>query len=123
MNKYRISTGEYISENIIKRRLSENYRKYPQLAICEACGKLATDHSHIISKKRCKELGKADLIYTRENWFFSCRKCHEDWEALHGQRWIHFRNLERLIPVLQKHDPEGYMKRVVELKGQTLDAF
>jgi len=123
MIKHRTSTGEYISETTIKRHLSENYKKYEQYAICEACGKLATEHSHIISKKRCKELGKAELIYSRENWFFACRSCHEAWEAVKSDRWTHFRNLERLIPVLQKHDPEGYMKRIQQLKGQTLDAF
>ena len=124
MNKYRTSTGQYISEATIKKRLSENYRNNPSWSVCEACGhNRATEHSHVISKARCKQIQKADLIYSRENWFFSCRKCHEDWEALHSDRWKRFKNLERLIPVLQKHDPQGYMKRVIELKGQTLDAF
>lgn len=124
MVKHRTSTGEYISDATIKKRLSENYRHHPAWSVCEACGcKPATEHSHVISKQRCKELGKADLIYSRENWFFSCRKCHHDWEAVNGDQWTRFKNLERLIPVLQKHDPQGYMKRVIQLKGQTLDAF
>jgi hypothetical protein len=112
MNYYKTSDGRKVSQATIMRNLSISYQRYPEMHPCEACGGEATEHSHIISQARCKLLHKTELIWSRENWFFSCRSCHMEWEAIKGGRWINFNNVTRLLAVLKRHDPEGYEKRM-----------
>ena len=116
MNYYKTSDGHEVSQQSIDRLRAKSYAYYPELHACEACGALAVDHSHIISQARCKVLHKTELIWSRENWFFACRSCHMEWEAIKGARWSKFLNLPRLLQVLKRHDPEGHQKRIIVLE-------
>jgi hypothetical protein len=73
----------------------------------------AIETSHIIAKARCKELHKTELIWTRENTFPSCRKCHMIWEATNNPAWLSLLNADRCLEILEKYDPESYKKRMI----------
>lgn len=114
MNRYYCSTGERVSESTIQSRYSHALRSwYPSgWATCEGCGGRATETSHIVAKARCKELHRTELIWTQENTFPACRKCHAAWEALKGEAWKELKNIKRLLYVEEKYDPQGYAARI-----------
>lgn len=72
----------------------------------------AIETSHIISKARCKQLNKTELIWTKENTFPSCRGCHRTWESLYNIAWCSLLNVDECLEVLHKYDPEAYNKRI-----------
>lgn len=117
--KYSTSDGERITQATIDRRRSEIYRKegiYSESNICEGCEKeRATEHSHIISQGMCKILGKAELCYKSVNWFLSCRKCHQDWENKKSGKFGNLKNIDLLLAVLRRFDPDEYRKRLIIL--------
>ncbi|HIO94481.1 MAG TPA: hypothetical protein EYN46_03920, partial [Candidatus Poseidoniales archaeon] len=48
-----------------------------EVGTCKICGKEGPlDKHHIISQKRCKSIGKFDLIDNPGNWVFICNPCH-----------------------------------------------
>ena len=64
---------------------------YTEEKVCSGClryqgGEIRLSHSHLISRKRCKEIGRPELIYDRENIQYHCmnfgehKGCHEKWE-------------------------------------------
>ena len=56
--------------------------------VCFGCGRgdKPLSHSHTISRKKCKEIGKPELIYDKDNIELECfgdnHSCHYIWE--HG---------------------------------------
>ena len=115
MIKYECSNGERVSESTIKKRLSAAYRQwYDGGEGCAGCwvGR-ASETSHIISKARCKELHKTELIWNKENTFPSCRRCHLIWETTGALAWCNLLNVDRCIEVLEKYDTESYNKRMI----------
>lgn len=114
MNKYYCSDGTRISDAGAQARYSAALKEwYPTgYAMCEGCGARAIETSHIVSKARCKELKKTELIWTRENTFPSCRACHRAWEAVYGDDWKKLRGAKRWLKVEQKYDAEGYERRI-----------
>jgi len=119
MNKYNTSSGERISQATIDRRRSLAYRTsdsgYDRY-ICEGCLKeLAINHSHIVSQKRCKELGKAELCYEPLNWFRSCGTCHEIWEAKKSGKFGKLKNIDELMFQLSRFDPDEHQIRLLLL--------
>lgn len=113
MNRYYCSNGERVSEATIQSRYSRALREWYPIghALC-ACGRRATETSHIVAKARCKELHKTELIWTKENTFPACRACHMAWEAVYGEDWKNLTNIETLLSIERKYDKEGYEKRV-----------
>lgn len=109
--KYNCSNGERVSEATIKKRLSESYRRryegipHPR---CEETGLPAQGSSHIISKKRCKELGNTELIWNEENYFPATHDVNLRWEANDTK----LRNYERYMDIVKKYDKEGYERRI-----------
>jgi len=114
MNRYICSDGSKVTQATIQRKLSEAYRLYGgRFFLCEGCGnERATDHSHIISQKRCKELHKTELIWSRENWFYACRDCHMIWESYKSGEFGSLKNIDELLDVLRVYDYEGLQKRL-----------
>ena len=115
MNYYHTTTGPTISQATINKRLSAAYAQADQETdryICECCGKYPpAHHDHTISQKRCKELGRSELIYERANWSYSCARCHSEWESYKSGRFTKHLNYTIRMEYMQQHDPEGYAKR------------
>lgn len=111
---FECSDGERITESTVQARYSRALKVwYPTgAAVCEGCGRRSIETSHIVSKARCKELRRTELIWTRENTFPSCRACHRAWEAVYGEEWKGLAGVERWLKVEQKYDPEGYERRI-----------
>jgi hypothetical protein len=81
-------------------------------SICTGCGKyqggdIRLSHSHIISRKECKEIGKPELIYNRDNITYHCMDfgenegCHRLWE-----------NQKRRKELLDYENNKAYVKSV-----------
>ena len=81
---YTTSDGERVSDATISKRLSKAYRQrydgepYP---CCEEMGIRAQGSSHIISQKRCKEIGKTELIWNPDNFFPATHVTNSRWES------------------------------------------
>lgn len=116
MNKYKTSTGDMVSQATIDRNYSMSLKaKHAGCAmrLCEGCGySLAVHNDHTISRKRCKELGLADLIWEPKNFVSSCEKCHHEWEDYKSGNWILHKNVAFRLWFMRKHDHEGFMKRM-----------
>lgn len=84
---YQCSNGERITQSEIEKRYKEVCREIDseREPMCEGCGSnLKLSHSHIISQKVCKQLGKTELIWDKSNiqlhCFGSYERCHDKWE-------------------------------------------
>lgn len=88
MNKYKTSSGEYVSKSIIDRRIREAKEKKIAEMIekfgylfCEECKRntntgIPLDCSHDIPVSECQNSGKAELAWDVDNITIRCRKCH-----------------------------------------------
>lgn len=107
-----------IDQSYIKEKLINIYKKIDteREPVCCGCGRggIPLSHSHIISRKRCKEIGKPELIYDEDNieleCFFDNRSCHHVWE--HGtlaekKKMINF---AKKMEYVKKNDPEKLYK-------------
>lgn len=106
----------------IKRELQEAYAYKATLTAnqmhCDGCESTYwDDRDHTISQKRCKDIGKPELIWNVDNIEYSCRECHMAWESYKSGEFRHHKNFERRMAFMKEHDYEGYVKRmeVVEL--------
>lgn len=79
-------------QNNIDKKYTEciNEIKQEREMKCESCGSYnkPLSFSHIISRKRCKEINREDLIYDKRNIIIECYEaptsfpsaCHNQWE-------------------------------------------
>jgi hypothetical protein len=111
MNKYNTSSGERVSDATIKRRLSETYRRlYPDgTPRCMGCGGMAQGSAHIVPKKRCKDIGKADYIWLPLNIIPTCHVCNSVIESYKSLAFQKLRCKELVLEVTEKLDPERYL--------------
>lgn len=88
---------------------------YVEEKVCSGClryqgGDIKLSHSHIISRKECKEIGKPELIYERENIVYHCMDfgenegCHRLWE--NPKRRHILEDYEKNLKVIKKFAPE-----------------
>ncbi len=85
---------------------------------CSGCKQSHWHHrDHSISQKRCKELGKPELIYNLDNFEYSCANCHAAWEGFKSGEFRKHRNFESRMAFMKIHDYQGYIIRmeVVEM--------
>jgi hypothetical protein len=75
------------------------------------------DHDHTISQKRCKELGKTELIGDYENIEYSSRKAHMEWESYKSGLFVKHANFDRRMAFVKEHDPEGWEKRMAVVRS------
>lgn len=88
MNRYKTSSGEYVTKSVIDRRIreakqqkiAETIEKFGYL-FCEECGINAStgiplDCSHDIPVSKCQSSGKAELAWDVNNITIRCRECH-----------------------------------------------
>lgn len=119
------STGERISQATIERRYGESkVQKWGGMSCngpCEACGQQGNDPDHTVSRQRCKELHKAELIYQPDNFPWSCRTCHRQWESYKSGLYLFHSNVVQRMQYLYEHDLEGFVARweTVYLDEQT----
>ena len=109
-----------MKQSTINSHLSESYKLYDAVTpkVCSGCGRngVVIHHSHIISQKRCKELGMPELIYTNTeigyNFVYDCVECHQVWEAVKNPAWKLLDNVFYRNDILKMFDPEGYRIRL-----------
>lgn len=74
------------------------------------------DKSHIISVKRCNEIGKPELAWDVNNLQQECRTKHQEWES-YSPAVQHHKNLDVKVQYLKEHDLERYNKLMDKLEG------
>lgn len=118
--KYHCSNGDRVSQQTINGRLSRQYNKSKDLSYtwCQGCKhNHAIEHDHTISQARCKVLHKTELIWDPENWSYSCRTCHGEWESYKSGTFEEHKNVIKRMLFVKEHDPEGFMKRYLCLSN------
>ena len=103
---------------VIKRKLNAVYQQIDndREPVCEGCGRgdKPLSHSHTISQKRCKQLGKTELIWDAANIELECFGdkycCHDKWErGTQVEKW-YLDNYLRKLEYIKKHDPQQAIK-------------
>lgn len=111
------SNGERLTEKEIKERLqyafSQKAYATDMSMACDCCEQSTwDDHDHTISKKRCKELGKTELVYDVDNIEYSCRECHVRWESYKSGEFRLHKNFQKRMDYMKIHDYESWVKRM-----------
>lgn len=105
-----------VSQATIDRRYAEaRAKKYAGVTTtlpCESCGQPGNDNDHTIAQARCKVIGKTELIWNPDNFPWSCRVCHKQWENFKSGEWLLHGNCSERLLFLKEHDPEGFNIRV-----------
>lgn len=121
-NRYRCSDGTLVSQVEINRNLRQVYKfiDSSRERCCQGCNNYTKplSHSHIISVARCKELGKAELIYDEDNLEIECfgapssnpTECHNIWESGDLEIKKSLLNFNRKLQYIKINDPETYRK-------------
>lgn len=123
----------------VKRKLAQAYRKASEELqfkdVCRDCLNTKKDDqglpyprswAHKVSRNRCRQLGKYELIWDRRNFDRACRgysdACHEirDNGSI-GSRLKLNTYLDDLVNWIRLEDPEGY-KKVLYDEIQDFDA-
>lgn len=112
MIKYTCSDGTRVSEATIKQRLSKVYRELydSQSQPCWGCGGMAQGSAHLIPKKRCKDIGKTELIWSTFNIAPACHRCNNILEEIKGEEIKTLKCYPLLLEVTEKYDYERYLK-------------
>lgn len=69
------------------------------------------DHSHTISRDRCKKLGHPEWIYAEWNIEHCSRKAHEEWDH-YKPEFLNHANFSRRMGILKQYDPHDYDRRM-----------
>lgn len=102
---------------IINRKLRKVYEQIDneREQVCQGCGRSdkPLSHSHTISQKRCKEIGKPELIWDKGNIEIECfgnnNDCHNTWEKGTLATKTHLENFNKKMEYIKKHDNQKYM--------------
>ena len=103
---------------VINRKLRATYQQIDndREPVCQGCDRSdkPLSHSHTISQKRCKQIGKPELIWDAANIEIECFGdkdcCHDKWErGVILEKW-ELDSFFTKIKYIEKHDPEGYIK-------------
>jgi len=113
-NPYICSNGDKWTRMQLKKRWTEAKRGFMDKYICECCGgKKGTDPDHTISRQRCRDLHKSELILLEDNISWSCRTCHvNEWESFKNGKFQFHNNFEKRMTFVAEHDYNGFMMRV-----------
>lgn len=69
------------------------------------------DHSHTISRDRCKKLGKPELIYDPANIEHCSRVAHEEWDN-YSPKMLKHANWQKRMDFIKLHDHHDYERRM-----------
>lgn len=121
-NKYKTSSGMLVSQsyiddmyrNVCQKIVHERYK------MCQGTHRvdLPLSFSHTISRQRCKDLGKAELIWDSENIELESFEAptskptaaHNIWESGTIEQKRSLFNFERKMNYLKKHDYETWKR-------------
>lgn len=93
--------------------------------VCEGCGRgdKPLSHSHTISRNRCKQIGKPELIYDKANIEIECfgtnTSCHEIWEHEGVVKRMQLDNFDNKMRYIEQHDPEKFRTTQLAIKSVT----
>lgn len=117
--KYLCSDGSKVSQSYINTKLTQTYAKVDYLrdsSRCDAYHHLNwNDHDHTIAQRRCKELGKTELIWDIDNIAYSSRTAHNEWERIKSGLWEDHYNCIDRMKYVAIHDPETFEKRMAAM--------
>lgn len=121
-NKYPCSDGEQVTQSQINSRYAATCDtiKLEREPFCQGTGRtdLPLSFSHTISRKRCKELGCADLIWHSGNIEIESYHepssqpiaAHNIWESGSWEQRMGLLNIDRKLEFIAIHDPEQFRK-------------
>jgi len=124
--RYRCSDGSLVSQVQINRKYAECIDKIAldRPPICEGTGRgdLPVSFSHTISRVRCKQIGKTELIWDAENIeieSFHERSsnpfgAHNIWEDGSLEQKKGLINFSKKMSFIKKHDMELYKEKFNE---------
>ena len=112
-NYYKTSTGEKVSQSTINKRRSDAYREMYEgepHPVCAGCNKPAEASAHIIPQARAKQLGLAELCWSKENIFPSCNSCNAKAENISSTEITKLLNYDTIRDVIIRYDPQRATK-------------
>lgn len=128
-NTYKTSSGDSLTESQIRKKYTLMTKSWLVKYICECCMINSTnDPDHTISRKRCKDLHKTELIWDEANISWSCRTCHLQHESYKNGIFSYHKNAYKRMLYIAMHDNEGFIKRYycitnTELKQKLKNLF
>ncbi len=93
--------------------------------ICTGCGSGSKplSHSHTISRQRCKQIGKPELIHAPENIELECfgtsTSCHDVWEHEGITKRMQLNNFDSKMRYIEQHDTEKFASMTLAIKSVT----
>lgn len=108
-NTFLCSDGTRVTQAVIIEKLKQTYSEIDDCFCC-GCGQVGNSHAHIIPQARCKHIGKTELIWHRDNIFWSDFKCNQAIENPKGKAWKRLRNIDKCLLFIKQHDPELFAK-------------
>lgn len=124
--RFRCSDGNIVSQTEIQRRYANTIDaiKLEREPVCQGTGRsdYPLSPSHTISQKRCKDLGKAELIWHPGNIEIEGYHepssnpiaAHNIWEVGTIEQKKSLLNWNRKIQFIKLHDPEQYRKLMLD---------
>lgn len=121
-NTYLCSDGRRVTKQEINRNYVKVCREIEleRPKVCEGTGRtdLPLSFSHTISRSRCQQIGKTELIWDKANIEVEsmqepCSKpeaAHNTWSDAPLEDKKKLLNFERKLEYIKKHDPELWMK-------------
>lgn len=114
-------------QDSIERELRKTYQLIDteREPICQGCGRgdKPLSHSHTISRARCKQIGKPELISDKDNIEIECfgtnEDCHNIWEYEGIKKRMTLDNFDRKLEYIEKHDPERFKSIQIQIKSIT----
>lgn len=96
-------------------------------SVCAGCGQfqggdIVLSHAHIVSRNRCKQIGKPELIYNPDNIVYLCmdfmeqKGCHNIWDGAPMTEKMKLHNFRAMVEFISVNDPQrfGTILQVVE---------
>ncbi len=94
--------------------------------VCEGCGRgdKPLSHSHTISRYRCKQIGKPELIYDKRDIEMMCfgtsASCHEIWEGAPMRDKMKLNNFDKMMLLIEEEDPEKFASMSLAIQSVTI---
>lgn len=116
-DKYECSDGTKVSQQYIKRKLSESYAKGLKMARCEAYPhKQAEGHSHIVKQSHLKDIKRTELIWNPEMYCYESHQANSEWDNASLEIEDHA-NIVKKMTILFEFDKVGFWKRFDRLSN------
>lgn len=131
--RFRCSDGEMVSQVTIQANKKLVYQIIDQDRdpVCQGSGRcdFPLSHSHTISERRCKEIGKTELVWDEDNIELEgyeppCSNpiaAHNIWEVGQIERKVMLLNFDRKLEYIKKHDPETFRAYLFRIENSNVD--